>query len=45
MVYLFVGMEGTPDELKLRSSNIWHHPSTDYDQTIEDFFADPEEGE
>eukprot|EP00730_Choanoeca_flexa_P004823 TRINITY_DN11811_c0_g1_i11.p2 TRINITY_DN11811_c0_g1~~TRINITY_DN11811_c0_g1_i11.p2 ORF type:complete len:212 (+),score=32.61 TRINITY_DN11811_c0_g1_i11:1224-1859(+) len=44
MVYLFVGMQGDPVELKLRSSNIWHHPSRDYDRTLEEFFADPEEG-
>ena len=42
MVYLFVGMEGTPEELKLRSSNIWSYPIGDYDKMLEDFYQDPE---
>jgi len=44
-VYLFVGMEGTPEELRLRSSNIWHWPADDadldYDAMIERFRKDP----
>lgn len=32
MVYLFVGMEGTPTELNLRSANIWHWP-VEYDKS------------
>ncbi len=42
MVYLFVGMEGTPEELKLRSSNIWSYPISDYDKMLDDFYKDPE---
>ena len=42
MVYLFVGMEGSPSELKLRSSNIWSYPISDYDKMLEDFYKDPE---
>jgi all-trans-retinol 13,14-reductase len=42
MVYLFVGMEGTPTELKLRSANIWSYPISDYDKMLEDFYKDPE---
>eukprot|EP00051_Salpingoeca_urceolata_P000968 m.37645 g.37645 ORF g.37645 m.37645 type:complete len:602 (-) comp11122_c0_seq1:211-2016(-) len=41
MVYLFVGLEGTPDELKLRSSNIWSWPQGDYDAMLASFYADP----
>ena len=45
MVYLFVGMKGTPESLKLRSSNIWHWPTLngDYDEMLEKFYNDPEE--
>jgi all-trans-retinol 13,14-reductase len=39
--YVFIGMEGTPEELELRSSNIWHWPNKDYDQMIEEFHKDP----
>ena len=42
MIYLFVGMEGTAESLKLRSSNIWVWPNRDYDKMIETFYADPE---
>ena len=34
-------MKGTPEELELRSSNIWHWPHGDYDKMIEDFHKDP----
>lgn len=40
--YAFIGMEGTPEELELRSSNIWHWPHGDYDKMIEDFHKDPD---
>lgn len=42
MVYLFVRMKGTPEENKLRSSNIWHWPDRDYDQMLADYYAAPE---
>jgi all-trans-retinol 13,14-reductase len=42
MVYLFVGMEGTVENLGLRSSNIWVWPNRDYDKMMADFYADPE---
>ena len=40
-VYLFVNLKGTPQELKLRSSNIWVLPDKDYDKVIEEFEKDP----
>ena len=40
-VYLFVGMKGSPQELKLRPSNIWVWPNRDYDAMIKEFSADP----
>ena len=40
-VYLFVGMKGSPQELKLRPSNIWVWPNRDYDAMIKAFEADP----
>ena len=36
-VYLFVNLKGNPDELKLRSSNIWVLPNSNYDKMLEDF--------
>ena len=36
-MYLFVGMEGSPSELKLRSSNIWSWPERDYDEMLRKF--------
>lgn len=44
MVYLFVGMNDTPENLKLRSSNIWHWPTDngDYDAMLENFYNDPD---
>ena len=41
MVYLFVGLNGTPQELGLRSANIWHNPHHDYDAMIETFYDEP----
>jgi all-trans-retinol 13,14-reductase len=41
-MYLFVGMEGTPTELNLRSSNIWSWPEKDYDKMSEKFYNNPE---
>jgi all-trans-retinol 13,14-reductase len=40
-VYLFVGMKGSPSELKLRSSNMWVHPSGDFAKCEDDYFKDP----
>jgi all-trans-retinol 13,14-reductase len=42
MIYLFVGMHGTPEELQLRSSNIWHLPDGDFDKMLHTFYEDPE---
>lgn len=39
--YVFIGMDKDPDELKLRSSNIWHWPNEDYPKMIQDFYKDP----
>jgi all-trans-retinol 13,14-reductase len=39
--YIFIGMEGSPTELQLRSSNIWHWPQRDYDKMLKEFYADP----
>ena len=43
MIYLFVGMNDTPENLKLRSSNIWHWPTStgDYDLMLENFYKNP----
>lgn len=41
MFYLFVGLKGTPSELKLRSANIWHWPERDYDRMLDRFYGDP----
>jgi len=41
-VYLFLKLNGSPSELKLRSSNIWSWPNEDYDKMLEDFYNDPE---
>ncbi len=40
-VYLFVKLKGTPQELQLRSSNIWHWPDSDYDKMLDTFYKDP----
>jgi len=41
VVYLFVGMNKSPEELNLRSSNIWHLPNKDYDELIYNLENDP----
>ena len=41
VVYLFVGMNKSPEELNLRSSNIWHLPNKDYDELIYNLEKDP----
>lgn len=40
-VYLFVGLNGTKEGLKLRSSNIWSLNQTDYSKLMEKFYNDP----
>ena len=40
-MYCFVKLEGTPEELKLRSSNLWIYPHKDYDKLMNDFLEDP----
>jgi len=42
LIYVFVGIKGSPTELKLRSSNIWSWPEKDYDSMLEKFYKDPE---
>lgn len=39
--YVFLGLEGTPEELDLPSYNIWDYPHGNYDKLIEDFSNDP----
>lgn len=43
LMYLFVGMKGSPSELKLRSSNIWSWPERDYDEMLRKFYENPKE--
>ena len=40
-IYLFVKLKGTPQELQLRSSNIWNWPDKDYDKMLSDFYKNP----
>ena len=40
-VYLFVNLKGSPEELKLRSSNIWVWPHKDYEKLLKDFEENP----
>ena len=39
--YVFVGMNKSPSELKLRGSNIWHWPDQDYDKMLNEYHKDP----
>jgi all-trans-retinol 13,14-reductase len=39
--YLFVNLEGDPDDLELKSRNKWVWPNMDYDKMIDDFENDP----
>lgn len=39
--YAFVGIDGTPDELELRSSNIWHWPSSNFKDMLEKYLKNP----
>jgi all-trans-retinol 13,14-reductase len=40
-IYCFIKLKGTPEELGLRSSNLWIYPNRDYDKVFEDYFNDP----
>jgi all-trans-retinol 13,14-reductase len=39
-IYLFVNLDGTPEELGLKSSNYWIYPHHDYDRLLEEFYED-----
>ena len=39
-IYCFVNLEGTPDELELRDSNLWIYPSNKYEEVIDNFEED-----
>jgi len=45
MIYLFLGFEGTSEELNLRSSNVWSMPAKgpdyDLDKMLNDYLDDP----
>jgi len=41
IIYLFVGLEGTPDELNLPSHNLWSYPQEDYDDFLEKYLQNP----
>ena len=40
-VYLFIGLNGTPEELKLKKCNTWIYPNKDYHRMLEDYYANP----
>lgn len=40
-IYLFVNLKGNPEDLGLKSSNIWIWPDRDYDKMIKIFEKDP----
>ena len=39
-VYCFVNLEGNPEELGLRDSNLWIYPDRDYDKLLAEFEED-----
>ena len=39
--YVFIGIEGSTEELELPSYNIWDYPHGDYDKLIHEFSDDP----
>lgn len=41
LIYLFVGIKGSPEKLNLRSSNIWHIPGHNIDYILEKSHEDP----
>lgn len=40
-MYCFIKLKGDPDELNLRSSNMWIYDNKDYDTLYEKYFNDP----
>lgn len=38
---LYIGLQGTADELGLPKTNFWIYPHNDYDKAVADFRADP----
>jgi all-trans-retinol 13,14-reductase len=40
-MYLFVNLLGTPEELNLRSSNLWVWPDKNYEKVLDDFENNP----
>ena len=40
-MYCFVKLDGTPQELNLRSSNFWIYPHRDYEKVTTEFLDDP----
>lgn len=43
-VYLFVNLDGTVDDMELKSSNMWIWPNSDYEQMMADYKNDPLNG-
>jgi len=39
--YLFIGLEGSPEELNLPSHNLWSYPHEDYDKYLEEYMKNP----
>ena len=39
---LYIGLEGTAEELGLPKTNFWIYPHNDYDKALADFSADPD---
>lgn len=42
---LYIGLEGTPEELKLPKSNYWIFPSYDHDANVRNFLENPKEND
>ena len=42
MLYAFIGLDGSPEELELSSNNIWQYPHNDFEKVVEDYEKDPE---
>jgi all-trans-retinol 13,14-reductase len=40
-MYCFVKLDGSPKDLKLRSSNFWIYPHNNYQKVMEDYLDDP----
>jgi len=41
-LYAFIGMDGSPEELGLDSSNIWQYPHSDFERIDKDMSEDPD---